>query len=80
MEFIIIWIFESAESVGIVPPPNGPCSGFSPPQTDGGVRPIGLYQTQCRIWAKARLSLAENWEASHTKGTGFATDAFRSPT
>ena len=35
------------------------------PKADGGLRPILLYTTVYRIWAKARLDYVRRWEATH---------------
>ena len=37
------------------------------PKTDGGWRPIGLLPTLVRVWAKARLKYAEEWEAKNDR-------------
>ena len=35
------------------------------PKADGGLRPILLYTTVYRVWAKARLDYVRRWEAMH---------------
>ena len=35
------------------------------PKSDGGLRPIGLFPTIIRIWMRARVSIARQWESTH---------------
>ena len=34
------------------------------PKTDGGFRPIGLFPTIIRIWMRARIFVAKEWESA----------------
>ena len=35
------------------------------PKPDGGRRPIGLFDTEIRIWMRARVAVARTWEAAN---------------
>ena len=37
------------------------------PKPDGGRRPIGLFPTIVRVWMRARLQVARDWEQAHSR-------------
>ena len=37
------------------------------PKPDGGRRPIGLFPTIIRVWMRARIQIARDWECAHSR-------------
>jgi len=56
-------IFEDSEAAGRWPEVFEEVFAVFIPKADGGLRPILLYATPYRIWAKLRLPIVNEWEA-----------------
>ena len=76
---VLSMILESAECLGTMPLSARSISVALIPKPKGGTRPIGLFPSPYRIWAKARLPLAQAWEDENwrayfacAKGSGAA--------
>ena len=61
---ILASILNYAEAIGQFPKQIGNLMVVLLAKTDGGTRPIGLFHSIARVWAKARKALVAEWEAS----------------
>ena len=65
---------EACEAAGVLPHQLLEIYIALIPKMSGGRRPIGLYPSLFRVWAKVRFDIVKDWENSTTKGLGFAAD------
>ena len=59
---VLIDIFVASESSGILPPQLDATLVALLEKSTGGFRPIGIYQSLYRRWAKVRPALTKKWE------------------
>ena len=73
-----ISILHFAEAIGFMPAQAAQLVVVLIPKTDGGARPIGLFQAVFRIWAQMRKQIVQQWEQEHARQPFFAAMRQRS--
>ena len=53
-----------AEAIGVMPPQASILLMVLLPKPDGGLRPIGIFKSLFRVWARLRRSIVKSWESN----------------